>query len=114
MIIDAEINSGEMLNFLLKKEGFETEFAHTSEQFYKKINDFKPEMIILSDTKLNIVEMIQDNYVRNMDMPKCILITKNRFSEREQKILFKKFNIVDFINPDNIIDELTTNIQKYL
>lgn len=112
--MDAENNSGKIFSILLKKEDFETELVHTSAQFCKKINYFKPEKILLSDTIPNTVGMIWNSYMKKMDMPKCILMTNNGFSKREQEILFDILNVVDFINPDSIIDELTFKIRKYL
>jgi DNA-binding response OmpR family regulator len=106
-------DSREMINFILKKEGFNTVIAKNRQDFFDKIHAFRPD-IILYDTdelRLNILkDMFKPlNYQKNI---RCIVLSFERCSEEEKHFL-KKWNIIDHIRKPVDIENLMNVIKKY-
>ena len=47
LIVDDEPDFREMLDLMLRKEGFETAIAENGEDFLNKIDDFQPDLVTL-------------------------------------------------------------------
>ena len=103
-----------MINALLKDGDFETKFVHVRENFYKTINEFKPDMVLFTDNVPNLADHIRDNYVNLEDKPKGILLTNERYSEREKRILLYELNIMNCINTDSIVEQFQTKLKDNL
>ena len=115
MIVDDETDLRDMLNLLLVKEGFETTTAEDGQDFLNKIDDFQPDLVTLDVmmpglTTKEILEKIQTKETK----PKIILLTVVRFSDEEKTSIFKKGNIVDYINKPFEIDDFTGSVRKHL
>ena len=115
MVVDDERDLREMINLLLKKEeGFETETAEDGEDFLKKIDDFKPDLVTLDVmmpglTTQEIIKKLQ----KKSTNPKIILLTVIRYSEEEQEKL-KKMGIVDYVTKPFELDDLITRVNNQI
>jgi len=45
MIVDDETDLREMLNLMIRKEGYKTAMAENGEDFLRKIDDFQPDLV---------------------------------------------------------------------
>jgi DNA-binding response OmpR family regulator len=114
MIVDDEQDLREMLNLMLRKEGFETEMVENGEDFLNKIDNFQPDLVTLDVmmpglTTREILEKLPEKKTK----PKIILLTVVRYSEEEKQKLYQK-GIVDYVTKPFELDELINTIQKYV
>jgi two-component system, OmpR family, alkaline phosphatase synthesis response regulator PhoP len=114
MIIDDETDLREMLNLMIRKEGFETATAESGEDFLNKIDVFQPDLVTLDVmmpglTTREILEKLPEKKTK----PKIILLTVVRYSEEEKQKLYQK-GIVDYVTKPFEMDNLINTIQKYV
>lgn len=115
MIVEDEPDLNEMINLMMKKEGFETEAAKDGQEFLDKIDRFKPDLVTLDVmmpglTTKEIMEKLKEKDVN----PKIILLTVVRFSDDEKKRIYQMGNIVDYVKKPFDFDDLTTAVKKHL
>ena len=114
MVVDDETDLREMINQMLKLEGYETETAENGEIFLSKVDNFNPDIITLDImmpglTTKEILEKLQGK--RNKG--KIILLSVVRFSDNEKNKLFSMGNIVDYITKPFEIDTLMDVLKKH-
>jgi DNA-binding response OmpR family regulator len=114
MIVDDETDLREMLNLMIRKEGFKTLTAEDGEDFLSKIDDFQPDLVTLDImmpglTTREILDKLRDKKTK----PKIILLTVVRYSEEEKQKLYQK-GIVDYVTKPFELDDLTDRIHKHL
>jgi len=114
MIVDDETDLREMLNLMIRKEGFETATAENGEDFLSKIDEFQPDLVTLDVmmpglTTREILEKLPEKKTK----PKIILLTVVRYSEEEKQKLYQK-GIVDYVTKPFELDDLINTIQKYV
>ena len=115
MIVDDEQDLIEMLQLMLKKEGFKTETALDGQEFLDKVDTFKPDLVTLDVmmpglTTGEILKKIKDK----KNKPKIILLTVVRYSDEEIQKIFQIENIVSYITKPFELDELIQAIHKHL
>ena len=114
MIVDDETDLREMLNLMIRKEGFETAMAENGDDFLNKIDEFQPDIVTLDVmmpglTTREILEKLPEKKTK----PKIILLTVVRYSEEEKQKLYQK-GIVDYVTKPFEMDILINTIQKYV
>jgi len=114
MIVDDETDLREMLNIMLRKEGFETETAENGDDFLSKIDGFQPDLVTLDVmmpglTTREILEKLNEKKTK----PKIILLTVVRYSEEEKQKLIQR-GIVDYVTKPFEFDHLIDTIHKYV
>jgi DNA-binding response OmpR family regulator len=114
MVVDDEQDLREMIDLMMKKEGFETELAVNGADFLEKIDVFQPNIVTLDVmmpglTTKEILEKLKEK----KSNPKIILLTVVRFSDEEKKKLFEMGNVVDYITKPFDFDELIHIVKKH-
>jgi len=114
MIVDDETDLREMLNLMIRKEGYETATAYDGDDFLNKIDEFQPDLVTLDVmmpglTTREILEKLPEKKTK----PKIILLTVVRYSEEEKQKLYQK-GIVDYVTKPFELDDLINTIQKYV
>ena len=114
MIVDDETDLREMLNLMIRKEGYKTAMAENGEDFLRKIDDFQPDLVTLDVmmpglTTREILEKLKEKKTK----PKIILLTVVRYSDEEKQKLYQ-MGIVDYVTKPFELDDLTNSIHKYL
>ena len=114
MIVDDEQDLREMIDLMLKKEGFETLKAENGEDFLEKIDNFNPDIVTLDVmmpglTTREIIEKLKEKITK----PKIILLTVVRYSEEEKQYLVN-IGIADYITKPFEIDQLINTINKHI
>jgi DNA-binding response OmpR family regulator len=114
MIVDDEIDLREMLNIMIRKEGFKTLTAEDGDDFLSKIDDFQPDLVTLDIMMPGLTTReILDKLEEKKTKPKIILLTVVRYSEEEKQKLYQK-GIVDYVTKPFELDDLTDRIHKHL
>jgi len=113
MIVEDEQDIREMIDLYLQKEGFETFTAENGADFLQKIDPFQPDLVTLDVmmpglTTGEILEKLKQKSIS----PKIILLTVCRYTEKEQKELFNRGNIVDYITKPFDLDYLRERINR--
>jgi len=118
LIVDDEPDFREMLDLMLRKEGFETAIAENGEDFLNKIDDFQPDLVTLDVMMPGLTtEEILEKLIKKKCKPKIILLTVVRYSEEALEEILKKSNIVAYIDKpfdlDDFIDTVNGLLQTY-
>ena len=115
MIVDDEEDLRNMLNLLLRKEGYETEMAEDGTDFLSKLDNTNPDLVTLDAMMpgLSTVEILK-KIKKKKSNPKIILLTVVRFSEEEKKKIYEIGNIVDYITKPFDLDDLLNRIDRHL
>jgi len=118
LIVDDEPDFREMLDLMLRKEGFETAIAENGEDFLNKIDDFQPDLVTLDVMMPGLTtEEILEKLIKKKCKPKIILLTVVRYSEEALEEILKKSNIVAYIykpfDLDDFIDTVNGLLQTY-
>ena len=114
MIVDDETDLREMLNIMIRKEGFKTLTAEDGDDFLSKIDDFQPDLVTLDIMMPGLTtKEILDKLEEKKTKPKIILLTVVRYSEEEKQKLYQK-GIVDYVTKPFELDDLTFRIHKHL
>jgi DNA-binding response OmpR family regulator len=113
MIVEDEQDIREMIDLYLQKEGFETFTAENGADFLQKIDTFQPDLVTLDVmmpglTTGEILEKLKQKSIS----PKIILLTVCRYTGEEQKELFNRGNIVDYITKPFDLDYLLERINR--
>jgi DNA-binding response OmpR family regulator len=114
MVVDDERDLREMIELLLKKEGFETQTAENGEEFLNKVDTFQPDLVTLDVMMpgLTTQEIISNLKYKDVK-PKIILLTVIRYSEQEKEKL-KDMGIIDYITKPFELDDLINRIQDHV
>lgn len=114
MIVDDETDLREMLNLMIRKEGFKTLIAEDGDDFLSKIDDFQPDLVTLDVmmpglTTREILEKLKEKKTK----PKIILLTVVRYSEEEKQKLHQ-MGIVDYITKPFELGDLIHTIHNQI
>ncbi|MEF8848966.1 MAG: response regulator [Candidatus Thermoplasmatota archaeon] len=115
MVVDDEKDIREMIELMMQKEGFETEVAENGDDFLKKIDKFKPDLVTLDVMMPG--PRTKDILVRLNDKesnPKIILLSVIRFSEEEKQNILGKSNVVDYVTKPFDVEDLSSTIKRHL
>lgn len=115
MVVDDEQDLRDMINLMLKKEGYETETAQDGQEFLEKLDVFQPDIVTLDVmmpglTTKEILEKIKEK----KSNPKIILLTVVRFSEEEQKKIMNMGNVVGYITKPFEFDDLIKTVKEHV
>ncbi len=116
MIVDDNKDIVDSLRTIMKKEGYMTCIAYNGEEFLKKVDEFRPDIVLLDVmmpglTTEQIMERLKQRGFGNL---KVILVTVVRFSEEERKMLYEVLNITDYITKPFDIFELVGKVNQHL
>ena len=115
LIVDDEPDFREMLNLMLRKEGFETAIAENGEDFLNKIDDFQPDLVTLDVMMPGLTtEEILEKIIKKKCKPKIILLTVVRYSEEALEEILKKSNIVAYIDKPFDLDDFIDTVNGLL
>jgi two-component system KDP operon response regulator KdpE len=114
MIVDDEIDLREMLNIMIRKEGFKTLTAEDGDDFLRKIDDFQPDLVTLDIMMPGLTTReILDKLKEKKTKPKIILLTVVRYSEEEKQKLYQK-GIVDYVTKPFELNTLIHTIHNHV
>lgn len=114
MVVDDERDLREMIELLLKKEGFETQTAEDGEDFLNKVDKFQPELVTLDVMMPGLTTQEIISNLKHKDVsPKIILLTVIRYSEQEKEKL-KDMGIIDYVTKPFELDDLINRIQGHI
>ncbi|MBE3122442.1 MAG: response regulator [Thermoplasmata archaeon] len=115
LIVDDEPDFREMLDLMLRKEGFETAIAENGEDFLNKIDDFQPDLVTLDVMMPGLTtEEILEKIIKKKCKPKIILLTVVRYSEEALEEILKKSNIVAYIDKPFDLDDFIDTVNGLL
>ncbi len=115
MIVDDETDLREMINLMMKKEGYETQMAENGEDFLNKIDEFDPDIVTLDVMMPGLTtKEILEKLKNKTSSPKIILLTVVRFSEEEKQKILELGNVVDYITKPFDFEELIEEVKKNL
>jgi len=114
MIVDDEEDITDMLQLMLKKEGFETETAEDGLDFLNKIDNFNPDLVTLDAVMpgLKIHEILTKLKQKKSD-PKIILLSDYRFAPEEKTQISMMGNVVDYLIKPFEYDEVINVVNKF-
>ena len=113
MVVDDEPDMREMLDLMMQKKGFETEMAVDGSDFLGKVDSFNPDIVTLDVMMPGLrTEEILEKLKKKKSKPKVILLTVVRF-DREEKRLFERGNVVDYIKKPFDFDVLMDAVKKH-
>ena len=114
MVVDDEEDLRNLIKMVMEKEGFEVESAENGKDFLEKVDDFRPDIVILDVMMpgLTTKEILEKLREKSLD-PKIFLLTVVRFSEDEIKRLSEIGNIVEYITKPFDIPDLVARISKH-
>ena len=113
MVVDDEQDLREMINLMMKKEGYETEMAENGEEFLEKIDNFNPDVVTLDVMMPGLTtKEILSKLKEKKSNPKIILLTVVRFSDEEKKKILEMGNVIDYITKPFEFDDLINTIKK--
>ena len=115
MVVDDELDFREMLDLMMKKEGYETEMTVNGSDFLEKVEAFQPDLVTLDVmlpglTTSEILKKLKEK----KSNPKIILLTVVRYSDEEKKKIMNMGNIVGYIVKPFEIDDLMDSIKKHV
>ena len=91
MIVDDELDFRELLDLMMKKEGYETEMAIDGSDFLENTNSFDPDIVTLDVMMPGLTTWEILGKLKGMkSKPKVILLTVVRFIEEEKRICMKR------------------------
>jgi DNA-binding response OmpR family regulator len=113
MIVDDEPDIRDMLDLLLRGEGFDTQTAVNGTDFLEKVDSFNPDLVTLDVMMPGpSVPEIVERLKKKKSKPKIILLTVVR--NFGSKKLFEEGNIVDYIEKPFDINDFLDTIKKHL
>ena len=116
MVVDDDLDFREMLDLMMKKEGYETEMTVNGSDFLEKVEAFQPDLVTLDVMMpgLTTSEILKKLKEKKNNNPKIILLTVVRYSEEEKKKIFEMANIVDYIVKPFEIDDFMDAVKKHI
>ncbi len=113
MIVDDEPDMREMVDIMMRKEGFETEMAVDGSDFLEKIDSFDPDIVTLDVMMPGpTTEEILEKLKKKKSKLKVILLTVIRF-DRDEKKVFEQCNVVDYIQKPFNVDDLIDAVKNH-
>jgi two-component system response regulator VicR len=116
MIVDDNKDIAETLKTIMEIEKHETEIAYNGEEFLDKVENVKPDLVLLDVMMpgLKTKEILTRLKEKGLDNLKIILVTVVRFSDEERKFLVEQFKIRDYITKPFDMPDLVNRVRKAL
>ncbi len=115
MVVDDQKMMRDMVNTMLKKEGYETETAENGEDFLNKIDNFQPELVTLDIMMPGLkTQEILEKLKEKRTKPKIILLTVIQFTDEQRDKLFKMGNVVGYITKPFDLHDLMDTVKNNL
>lgn len=114
LLVEDEQVLADVLDAKLKKEGYETNVAYEGEDGYKKINEWKPDLVLLDIVlpKMNGYEVLEKMQTDNNKTPVIIISNSGQPVEIERT---KKLGAVDYLVKTQFDPmEVITKVNDYL
>ena len=113
MIVDDEPDMREMVDLMMRKEGYDTDMAEDGSDFLEKIDRFNPDIVTLDVMMPGpTTEEILKKLKKKKSKTKVILLTVVRF-DRDEKEIFEYGNVVDYIMKPFNVDDLIDAVKKH-
>jgi two-component system, OmpR family, alkaline phosphatase synthesis response regulator PhoP len=113
MVVDDEKDLREMIELLLKKEGYETQTAENGEDFLNKVDKFQPDLVTLDVMMPGLkTREILEEIKNKKSKPKIILLTVVQFSKEEAKKL-SEMGVVEYIRKPFDFEYLVGAVNKW-
>jgi len=114
MVVDDESDMREMMDIMMKKEGYETELAVDGSDFLEKVDGFNPDVVTLDVMMPGLTTWeILGKLKGKKSKPKVILLTVVQFTEEEMQNLYESANVVGYIKKPFELDDLIGSIKKH-
>lgn len=115
MIVDDEADIRESIKTVMEQEGYNVEIAENGEQFLKKLEKSKPDLVLLDImmpgmTTKDILERLK----AKSNKVKIAFLTFVRLSGNEKRELLGMANVVDYITKPVDVDDLRKRVKKTL
>lgn len=115
LVVDDEQDIREMIDLMMKKEGFETEMAYDGSDFLEKIDVFQPDIVTLDVMMPGLTtKEILEKLKGTKSNPKILILTVVRYSEEEKKKIMNMGNVVGYITKPFEFDDLINTVKKYV
>ncbi|MGB8218579.1 MAG: response regulator [Candidatus Methanoperedens sp.] len=116
MIVDDNRDIAETLKTIMEIEKHETETAYNGEEFLDKVENVKPDLVLLDVMMpgLKTKEILTELKEKKLDSLKIMLVTVVRFSDEEQKCLMEIFKIKDYVTKPFDMPDLVNRVRKAL
>jgi two-component system response regulator VicR len=116
MIVDDNRDIAETLKTIMEIEKHETEIAYNGEEFLDKVENVKPDLVLLDVMMpgLKTKEILTRLKEKGLDNLKIMLVTVVRFSDEERKFLVEQFKIRDYITKPFDMPDLVNRVRKAL
>jgi len=112
LLLDNNDDFSDMLQLFLEKEGYDF-ITVNRKQFENNIYDDGTDLLLIHDLSPGIIELFTKSDL-NFEKLKIILITQERFNEREKKRLLDVMNVVDFIPNPSDLEKIQDIINKHI
>jgi len=115
MVVDDETDLRNLVKLIMEKEGFEVETAENGKEFLDKVDDFKPDLVLLDVMMPGLTTReILKKLKKKKTQPKIALLTVVRYSDEEKEKLFDMGNIVDYITKPFDVQHLIASVNKHI
>ncbi len=115
MVVDDETDLRNLVKLIMEKEGFEVETAENGKEFLDKVDDFKPDLVLLDVMMPGLTTReILEKLKKKKTQPKIALLTVVRYSDEEKEKLFDMGNIVDYITKPFDVQHLIASVNKHI
>ena len=115
MIVDDEQDFREMLDLMLKNEGYKVDMAKDGDEFLEKVDKFQPDLVVLDvmmpgPPTAEILNKLKDKKCK----PKIILLTVVRFAQKTVDKFLKMGNIVEYIKKPFDMNSFLNFMKKHV
>ncbi|MCX9012705.1 MAG: response regulator [Candidatus Methanoperedens sp.] len=116
MIVDDNRDIAETLKTIMEIEKHETELAFNGEEFLSKVENVKPDLVLLDVMMpgLKTKEILMKLKEKGLGDLKIMLVTVVRFSDEERKVLMEQFKIRDYVTKPFDVPNLINRVRKAL
>lgn len=111
IIADTDKDNGDMLSQILRLKGCNVKVTSNAEVFNNALNDH-PDFIFIHEPTSEFIELLREK--PKDKLPKLFLISRERYTEQEKRILADKFNTVEILRLPFDIDEFEKKISCYI
>jgi two-component system OmpR family response regulator len=114
MIVNNKPDILEMIDLVIRKEGFKTKTTKNGAEFLDKIDTFKPDLVTLDYMMpgLNTHQILEELKNKNSNL-KIILLTAVRLSTHGLQQLYNYDNIAEYVSKPFEINELINKIHHH-
>lgn len=116
MVVDDNVDIVETLKTIMEMENHITEMAYNGEEFLKKVESVKPDLVLLDVMMpgLKTKEILSKLKEKGLGDLRIMLISVVRFSEDEKKILMDEYKIKDYVTKPFDVPDLVNRVRNAL